>query len=90
MQGVYHGVFAGREADGQHPAGTAWVLSRPHNWRPTSSVEHLLHVDLQTGAELLRVQIPSRSVSSAQCAAQLAFLAGSPSPDLSAEGSSVR
>ncbi|KAK9800752.1 hypothetical protein WJX73_006262 [Symbiochloris irregularis] len=58
-EGVYYGVFAGQPASAG-TLGTVWVVSRPHNWRVTSSTEYLLHIDLDTGREINRVAVPSK------------------------------
>jgi len=52
-RGVYYGAFPGE-------AGTVWVVSRPHNWRPVDTVEALLHIDGTTGELLEEKQIPTR------------------------------
>ena len=60
VQGVYHGVIpATYDAEGR--PRSAWVVSRPHNWRPSDAEEALLHLDLATGQELARVPVKSRS-----------------------------
>ncbi|PSC71222.1 green algal specific Aspartyl Asparaginyl beta-hydroxylase [Micractinium conductrix] len=59
-QGVYYGVFPGEERGLLGEPTTLWVVSRPHNWRPESTQEWLLHLDAETGEELGRVQISSR------------------------------
>jgi hypothetical protein len=42
-RGIYYGVFPGDTPD------TIWVVSRPHNWRPATSEEFLLEIDVRTG-----------------------------------------
>ena len=59
-QGVYYGGFPGEEVDGQGRPTTLWVVSRPHNWRPTTSKEWLLQVDAETGKEMQRIPLASR------------------------------
>ncbi|KAK9811643.1 hypothetical protein WJX72_007577 [[Myrmecia] bisecta] len=59
-QGVYYGLFPGDELDASGVPTTVWVVSRPHNWRPKSTKEWLLHIDMQTGEELGRVELGSR------------------------------
>lgn len=48
-QGVYYGVFTGEGRDALGAPTDMWVVSRPHNWKPTSTKEHLLHLSLETG-----------------------------------------
>jgi hypothetical protein len=48
-RGIYYGVFPG-DADG----ATVWVVSRPHNWRPSDAKEFLLEIDASSG-EILQV-----------------------------------
>jgi hypothetical protein len=45
-RGIYYGVFPG---DTPH---IIWVVSRPHNWRPSTSEEFLLQIDVRTGQVL--------------------------------------
>ena len=42
-RGVYHGVFPAV------PGKTVWVVSRPHNWRPSDTKECLLLIDIVSG-----------------------------------------
>ena len=59
-EGIYYGGFAGDDID---PAGvpqTIWAISRPHNWKPTTSKEWLLEINFVTGEVLRREPIPSR------------------------------
>jgi hypothetical protein len=58
-QGVYYGIFPGEELDLMGAPTTVWVVSRPHNWRPTTANEWLLKLDINTGEELDRVKINS-------------------------------
>mmetsp|Transcript_38415 Transcript_38415/g.113946 ORF Transcript_38415/g.113946 Transcript_38415/m.113946 type:complete len:206 (+) Transcript_38415:187-804(+) len=47
--GVHYGTFPGTT----DPSGkllSVWVMLRPHNWRPKSTEEVLLHLDAETGA----------------------------------------
>ena len=61
LQGVYYGVFSGQAEPGQHgEMASLWVVSRPHNWHATTTVESLLHLALPSGDEIKRKQIPSR------------------------------
>eukprot|EP00775_Hariotina_reticulata_P005663 gene5663-5900_t len=55
-EGVHYGMFTGAGS----PSSTVWTAVRPHNWRPTTTKEYLLELDMETGAELRRVQLPSR------------------------------
>ena len=50
VQGVYYGVFPGDKLGDDGVPSTVWVVSRPHNWRPKSTVERLLELDMRTGA----------------------------------------
>lgn len=59
-QGVYYGCFPGEELDESGVPRTVWVVSRPHNWRPSTTSEWLLELDIDSGQELGRVQIDSR------------------------------
>ena len=45
LQGVHYGMFPGEGA----PPTTVWTAIRPHNWRPTTSQEYLVEVDMVTG-----------------------------------------
>jgi hypothetical protein len=56
-QGVYHGIFPGAERGMLGEPTTLWVVSRPHNSRPDASKEWLLHLDMESGRELGRVQV---------------------------------
>ncbi|KAI8468367.1 MAG: hypothetical protein J3K34DRAFT_459917 [Monoraphidium minutum] len=55
-EGVHYGMFPGEGS----PPSSVWTAIRPHNWKPTTSKEHLVEFDMRTGAELRRVEIPSR------------------------------
>ncbi|KAL4859265.1 hypothetical protein ACK3TF_001013 [Chlorella vulgaris] len=59
-EGVYHGIFPGAERGMLGEPTTLWVVSRPHNSRPDTSKEWLLHLDMESGRELGRVQIASK------------------------------
>lgn len=60
-QGVYYGNFPGTELDATGRPTSLWVVSRPHNWHPTETREHLLQLDMTTGKELgAAVHIDSR------------------------------
>jgi hypothetical protein len=59
-EGIYYGGFSGDQID---PAGvpeTVWAISRPHNWKPTTSKEWLLEINIVTGEVQRREPIPSR------------------------------
>lgn len=56
-QGVHYGVFPG-EFDAQGGLMSVWNVLRPHNWHPQSSEEHLLHLDVTSGALLPQNTIP--------------------------------
>jgi hypothetical protein len=45
LQGVHYGMFPGA---GSNPT-TVWTAVRPHNWRPTSTKEWLVELDMETG-----------------------------------------
>ncbi len=49
---MYYGVFPGKRVDAQGRPTSAWVVSRPHNWKPKSTLEQLLEIDMTTGAVL--------------------------------------
>lgn len=66
-QGVYHGIIAGDADPAKGKPRAVWVLSRPHNWRATSSVEALLKLSAITGFQLGRVEIPTRCASYLVC-----------------------
>ena len=51
-QGVHYGMFPGEGS----PPTTVWTAVRPHNWRPTSTKEVLLELDMRTGEGAARVQ----------------------------------
>ena len=52
MQGVYYGVFPSARVDAQGRPTAVWVVSRPHNWHPKTTLEQLLEIDLATGTAL--------------------------------------
>ena len=58
-RGVYYGVFPASESSPGASPESVWVVSRPHNWRPKSTKEALLKIDLRSGALTDEVQIPS-------------------------------
>ncbi|GAX82193.1 hypothetical protein CEUSTIGMA_g9621.t1 [Chlamydomonas eustigma] len=58
-QGVHYGTFTGKVSN-SGALESVWVVLRPHNWHPESSVEVLLELDSETGQELNRVRVPSR------------------------------
>jgi hypothetical protein len=60
-QGVYYGAFSGQSSASQRgDLASLWVVSRPHNWHATTTIESLLHLELPSGHELDRKQIQSR------------------------------
>ena len=59
-QGVYYGGFAGDRLARDGTPTTVWVISRPHNWRPTTAKEFLLEINTTSGEVLTRVSVPSR------------------------------
>lgn len=44
-QGVHYGMFPGAGS----PPTTVWTALRPHNWRPATSTEWLVELDMVTG-----------------------------------------
>lgn len=68
-RGVYYGAFPGE-------GNTAWVVSRPHNWRaPEGAAEALLLLDLDSGAILAERNVPTRFTHDAIRAGERVFLA---------------
>ena len=63
-QGVYYGVFPGDQLGDDGVPSTVWVVSRPHNWKPKSTVERLLELDMRTGASALAAvpETPVRTI----------------------------
>lgn len=59
-QGIYYGGLSGEKLDENGTPATLWVVSRPHNWRPKTAQEWMLHLDAKTGKELERVPLDSR------------------------------
>jgi len=53
-RGVYYGTFPGKTNS------SVWVVSRPHNWKPSTAVESLLEIDINSGALLDERAIPSK------------------------------
>ncbi len=49
LQGIYYGTFPGSRLDAAGRPTSLWVVSRPHNWHPLTSLELLLEIDMQTG-----------------------------------------
>jgi hypothetical protein len=49
IQGVYYGVFPGAGVDDWGEPSSVWVVSRPHNWRPSNQSEHILELGLVAG-----------------------------------------
>jgi gamma-glutamyl:cysteine ligase YbdK (ATP-grasp superfamily) len=47
-QGVHYGTFTGKVSD-SGMLESVWVVLRPHNWHPKSTVEVLLELDSETG-----------------------------------------
>lgn len=66
-RGVYYGVFSGEQG-----SRSVWVVSRPHNWRPTTSKEYLLNIHLDRclycHCTASPAQLSSCSSSSSRCA----------------------
>jgi hypothetical protein len=60
LQGVYYGAFPGEERGILGEPTSLWVVSRPHNWHPSDSKEWLLHLHMESGRELGRVQVGRR------------------------------
>ena len=58
VQGVYYGTFPGDEKISSGLT-SVWVVSRPHNWRPATVEESLLHLSLPGGVEIERKPLPS-------------------------------
>ena len=58
VQGVYYGTFPGDEKISSGLT-SVWVVSRPHNWRPATAEESLLHLSLPDGVEIERKPLPS-------------------------------
>ena len=54
---MYYGAFPGEERDVLGAPSSLWVISRPHNWHPNSTQEWLLHLEIDSGKELGRVQV---------------------------------
>ena len=61
VQGVYYGTFPGDEKISSGLT-SVWVVSRPHNWRPATAEESLLHLSLPDGVEIERKPLPSSCV----------------------------
>jgi hypothetical protein len=55
-RGIYYGIFPGDNTE----APSVWVVSRPHNWKPTTAKEYLLQIDLASGEVLKEVEVPTR------------------------------
>ena len=50
-QGVYYGAFPGDKLSEDGAPSSVWVVSRPHNWKPKSTTERLLELDMKTGKD---------------------------------------
>jgi hypothetical protein len=48
-QGVYYGTIPSNRVDAQGRPTAVWVVSRPHNWHPKTTLEQMLEIDLDTG-----------------------------------------
>ena len=59
-EGIYYGGFPGDQIDLKGVPETVWAISRPHNWKPTTSKEWLLEINSVTGEVQRREPIPSR------------------------------
>ncbi|KAG7669900.1 hypothetical protein KSW81_008044 [Nannochloris sp. 'desiccata'] len=59
-EGIYYGGFSGDQIDLAGVPETVWAISRPHNWKPTTSKEWLLEINIVTGEVQHREPIPSR------------------------------
>jgi len=59
-EGIYYGGFSGDQIDSSGVPETVWAISRPHNWRPTTSKEWLLEINTVTGEVQRREPISSR------------------------------
>ena len=69
-RGVYYGVFP---ADASGDA--VWVVSRPHNWRPSETREALLKIDLRTNALVDEVEIATHFTHDAVRSGEYVFIA---------------
>lgn len=47
--GVHYGAFPGRASQTEGNLESLWFVLRPHNWRPTTSLEELVEVDAVEG-----------------------------------------
>ena len=59
-EGVYYGGFPGNEVDREGSPTMVWVVSRPHNWHPTTSKEWLYQLNAATGELMRKVPLASR------------------------------
>ena len=62
VQGVYYGVFPSARVDAQGRPIAVWVVSRPHNWHPKTTLEQLLEIDLATGTALQLYNVSHRTM----------------------------
>ena len=69
-RGVYYGVFP---ADASGDA--IWVVSRPHNWRPSETREALLKIDLRTNELVDEVEIATHFTHDAVRSGDYVFVA---------------
>ena len=69
-RGVYYGVFP---ADASGDA--IWVVSRPHNWRPSETREALLKIDLRTNELVDEVEIETHFTHDAVRSGDHVFIA---------------
>ena len=69
-RGVYYGMFPADESGDE-----IWVVSRPHNWRPTDVHEALLKIDLTTNELVDEIEIPTHFTHDAVRHGDLVFVA---------------
>ena len=69
-RGVYYGVFPADASGSQ-----IWVVSRPHNWRPSETREALLKIDLRTNELVDEVEIATHFTHDAVRAGDYVFIA---------------
>ena len=69
-RGVYYGVFPADASGSQ-----IWVVSRPHNWRPSETREALLKIDLRTNELVDEVEIATHFTHDAVRSGDYVFVA---------------
>ena len=69
-RGVYYGVFPA-DASGEQ----IWVVSRPHNWRPSETREALLKIDLRTNELVDEVETATHFTHDAVRSGDYVFIA---------------